>query len=79
MLLRVPVLAYSATAVPHTLGSAGVRFEEKDTLAEVGEMAHLLARPGPLREAVLKEQDQRLAALAPAAVEAALAGYLESL
>lgn len=79
MLLRVPVLAYSATAVPHTLGSAGVRFEDKAALAEVGEMAHLLARPGPLREAVLREQDERLAALAPAAVEAALRGYLESL
>jgi glycosyltransferase involved in cell wall biosynthesis len=79
MLLRVPVLAYSATAVPHTLGSAGVRFEDKSALAELGEMAHLLARPGPLREAVLREQDERLAALAPAAVEAALRGYLEGL
>jgi L-malate glycosyltransferase len=79
MLLRVPILAYAATAVPHTLGSAGVRFEDKSALAEIGEMAHLLARPGPFREAILREQDARAAAFAPAAVESALRGYLESL
>ncbi len=79
MLLRLPILAYSATAVPHTLGSAGVRFGDKSALAEVGEMAHLLARPGPFREAVLRGQDQRLSVFAPAAVEKALRGYLESL
>jgi glycosyltransferase involved in cell wall biosynthesis len=79
MIMRVPVLAYSATAVPHTLGSAGARFRDKSALAEVGELAHLLARPGPLREAVLREQDQRLLTFAPAAVESALRGYLESL
>jgi glycosyltransferase involved in cell wall biosynthesis len=78
MLLRVPVLAYSATAVPHTLGSAGVRFDDKGALAEIGEMAHLLARPGPFREAVLREQDARVFAFAPAAVESALRGYLEA-
>jgi L-malate glycosyltransferase len=79
MLLRVPILAYSATAVPHTLGSAGARFQDKSALAEVGEMAHLLAAPGPLRDAVLRTQDLRLSAFAPAAVESALRGYLESL
>jgi L-malate glycosyltransferase len=79
MILRVPILAYCATAVPHTLGSAGARFGDKSALAEIGEMAHLLARPGPLRESVLRGQDQRLLALAPAAVESALRDYLESL
>ena len=49
MLMRVPVLAYSAAAVPHTLGGSGVQFTRKD-LAEVGEMAHLLATDAALRE-----------------------------
>jgi L-malate glycosyltransferase len=78
MLMRVPVLAYDSTAVPHTLGGAGVTFSEK-ALPEVAEMAQRLAREGPLREAVLAGQDQRRAAFAPAAVESALRGYLDSL
>jgi L-malate glycosyltransferase len=78
MLMRVPVLAYSATAVPHTLGGAGVQFTEK-RLAEVGELAHLLATDPVRRAAVLAGQDRRLSAFAPATVESALRGYLESL
>jgi len=78
MLLRVPVLAYSMTAVPHTLGGAGVQFARKD-LAEVGEMAHLLATDEAMRRAVLERQDRRLTAFAPEAVETALRRYLESL
>jgi hypothetical protein len=74
----VPVLAYAATAVPHTLGGAGVTFTVK-VLPEVAEIAFRLARPGALRDAVLAGQDARLPALAPAAVEAALRGYMDSL
>jgi glycosyltransferase involved in cell wall biosynthesis len=78
MLMRVPVLAYDSTAVPHTLGGAGVLFAEK-RLPEMAEMASRLARPGPLRDTVLAGQDERLAAFAPAAVEATLRAYLGSL
>jgi len=78
MLMRVPVLAYSTTAVPHTLGGAGVQFTEK-RLAEVAEAAHLLVTDRALREAVLAGQDRRLPAFAPPAVERALRGYLDSL
>jgi glycosyltransferase involved in cell wall biosynthesis len=78
MLMRVPVLAFSAGAVPYTLGGAGVQFARKD-LAEVGEMAQLLATDGDLRRAVLAGQDRRLPAFAPDVVEKALREYLESL
>ena len=78
MLMRVPVLAYAATAVPHTLGTAGVQFTEK-RLAEVAELAHCLATNAGLRAAVLAGQDRRLPAFAPPAVEGMLKGYLESL
>jgi glycosyltransferase involved in cell wall biosynthesis len=78
MLMRVPILAYRATAVADTLGTAGVQFTEK-RVDEVAEMAHLLATDASLREGVLAGQDARLPAFAPAAVEAALRGYLESL
>ena len=78
MLMRVPVLAYRAAAVPDTLGPAGVQFTEK-RLDEVGEAARLLVTDQALRLAVLAGQDKRLEAFAPPAVEGALRAYVESL
>ena len=78
MLMRLPVVAYRCTAVGFTLGEAGVQFEEK-RLAEMAEAAHLLTTDSALRAQVLEGQDRRVAAFAPAAVEGALRGYLESL
>jgi glycosyltransferase involved in cell wall biosynthesis len=77
MLMRVPVLAYSAAAVPHTLGGAGVQFREK-RLAEVAETAHVLATDEALRGAVLAGQDRRLAAFAPERVLGSLRAFVES-
>jgi glycosyltransferase involved in cell wall biosynthesis len=77
MLMRVPVLAYSAAAVPHTLGGAGVQFSEK-RLAEVGELAHVLATDEALRAAVLRGQDRRLEAFEPERVLASLRSQLET-
>jgi glycosyltransferase involved in cell wall biosynthesis len=78
MLMRVPVLAYSATAVPHTLGGAGLQFREK-RLAEVAETAHALATDEALRAAVLERQDRRALDFAPERVLGQLRGYVESL
>lgn len=78
MLLDVPVLAYRTSAVPHTLGEAGVQFTEK-RVDEVAEMAHRLVTETALREAVLAGQRRRLQAFAPATVEASLKAYVESL
>jgi glycosyltransferase involved in cell wall biosynthesis len=78
MLMRVPVMAHAATAVPFTLGGAGVQFGEK-RIAEVAETAHALATDETLRERVLLGQDRRLAAFAPEAVRGALRTHLESL
>ena len=78
MLMRVPILAYSAAAVPHTLGGAGVQFTEK-RIPEVAEIARALSTDDRLRGEVLAGQDRRLAAFAPDAVEGALRGYMDSL
>jgi L-malate glycosyltransferase len=78
MLMRVPVLAYAAAAVPHTLGGAGVQFTEK-RLPEVAELAHALATEETLRAAVLAGQDERLEAFAPERVLGSLRSYLEAL
>jgi glycosyltransferase involved in cell wall biosynthesis len=78
MLMRVPILAYRATAVADTLGEAGVQFADK-TLAVMAEAAAALARPGPAREGVLRGQDERLRRFEPSAVRARLREYVESL
>jgi glycosyltransferase involved in cell wall biosynthesis len=78
MLTGVPVVAYRAAAVGDTLGGAGVQFAAK-RIDEMAEAAHLLVTDGALRGAVLAGQEKRLEALSPAAVEAALRGYLAAL
>jgi glycosyltransferase involved in cell wall biosynthesis len=78
MLMGVPVLAYSAAAVPYTLGGAGVQFTGKD-LAGVAELASALVRDESLRSAVLEEQRRRLSAFTSEAVEKTLRGHLDSL
>jgi len=78
MLMDVPVLAYRTSAVPDTLGDAGVQFTE-ERVDEVAEMAHRLATDAVLRGAVLAGQRRRLQAFAPETVEASLKAYVESL
>jgi glycosyltransferase involved in cell wall biosynthesis len=78
MLMDVPVLAYRSTAVPHTLGDAGVQFAHKD-FAVIAELGQRLLEDAGLRAQVLEGQRRRLQAFAPASVEAALRGYIESL
>ena len=55
-----------------------MQFTEK-RLPEVAEIAHALSTDERLRGEVLAEQDRRLAAFAPDAVEGALRGYVDSL
>ena len=59
MAMDVPVLAYSAAAVPDTLGGAGVQFAPKD-LEYAAELLGMLAFEESPREEVLAGQRQRL-------------------
>jgi L-malate glycosyltransferase len=78
MLMGIPVLARRAAAVPFTLGEGGVTFDGRE-IAEIGEMARALVTDQTLRGQVLAAQERRLTALAPAAVEADLVRFIESL
>jgi len=60
MAADVPVLAYSTTAVPDTLGGAGVQFAPKD-LEYAAELLGELAFNDPLRTQVIAGQRKRLA------------------
>jgi L-malate glycosyltransferase len=59
MATDVPVLAYSAAAVPETLGGAGVQFAPKD-LEYAAELAGALAFDDGLRAQVIAGQRRRL-------------------
>ncbi|MBD1905967.1 glycosyltransferase [Funiculus sociatus GB2-A5] len=59
MWFDVPVLAYKNTAVPETLGEAGVMFSSKEDLVQVAALAKLLVRDEILRSKVIKAQRSR--------------------
>jgi glycosyltransferase involved in cell wall biosynthesis len=59
MAMQVPVLAYSAGAVPDTLGGAGIQFAPKD-LEYAAELLGMLAFERSPREEVLAGQRKRL-------------------
>ena len=60
MATDVPILAYSAAAIPETLGGAGVQFFEKD-MEYAAELLGALAFDDQLRSRVIAGQRRRLA------------------
>jgi glycosyltransferase involved in cell wall biosynthesis len=60
MATDVPVLAYASTAVPETLGGAGITFSPKD-LEYAAEMLGLLVYDDGLRGSIIEGQRRRLA------------------
>jgi glycosyltransferase involved in cell wall biosynthesis len=71
MAAGVPVMAYASTAVPETLGGAGVLFAPKD-LEYAAELLGILAYDQDVREAVLAGQRRRLDDFAPPRIAARL-------
>ena len=71
MAADVPVLAYSAAAVPETLGGAGVQFAPKD-MEYAAELLGMLAFDDELRAQVIARQRQRLADFSDQRIESAL-------
>ncbi len=71
MATDVPILAYSAAAVPETLGGAGIQFFEKD-MEYAAELLGALAFDDRLRADVIAGQRRRLADFDDARIERAL-------
>jgi L-malate glycosyltransferase len=65
MAADVPVLAYGSTAVPDTLGGAGVQFMPKD-LEHAAELLGELAYNDEVRQRVIDGQRRRLEDFGPA-------------
>jgi glycosyltransferase involved in cell wall biosynthesis len=79
MWFDVPVLALAATAVPETLGAAGVLFAPDEALTTVAARAEQLTRDTDVRRAVIAAQRARRLDFTSAAVWPALARVVESL
>jgi glycosyltransferase involved in cell wall biosynthesis len=75
MAADVPVLAYSAAAVPETLGGAGVQFAPKD-LEHVAELLGALTFDDTLRQSVIAGQRRRLEDFGDDRIVAGLAALL---
>jgi glycosyltransferase involved in cell wall biosynthesis len=78
MYLDLPVLAYASTAVPLTLGGAGVLFNDKD-FEGLAEMADMLIKDQRLRSQVQKAQRERVKTFLEPNVRKLWATYLEAL
>jgi glycosyltransferase involved in cell wall biosynthesis len=72
---RVPVLAYNCTAVPYTMGNAGILINTK-RYDEIAEMIQLVVENHALREAVVKEQSAHLEHFQKEKIIATLCNYL---
>jgi glycosyltransferase involved in cell wall biosynthesis len=77
MAMDVPVLAYSAAAVPDTLGGAGVQFAPKD-LECAAELLGMLAFEDEPREGVLAGQRQRLNDFGDAVIQQRLSALISA-
>ena len=78
MAADVPVLAYSAGAVPETLGGAGVLFAPKD-LEFAAEMIGTLVYDHPVRDRIIDGQRRRVRDFAAPRVQARLTAVLAGL
>ncbi|WP_017319089.1 glycosyltransferase [Mastigocladopsis repens] len=59
MWFDVPILAYKSSAVPETLGEAGLMFTSKDDFVQVAALAKLLVKDKSLRAKVIAAQRKR--------------------
>ena len=59
MFFKIPVIAYNSTAVPYTLGNAGVLVNKKDYL-EIAELINVINSDTKLKNALIRNQNARL-------------------
>jgi glycosyltransferase involved in cell wall biosynthesis len=73
---QVPVLAYAATAVPHTMDGAGVLFEDKDPRHVAALMDAILSDP-TLQDAIVEGQTAAVRRLQAKDFRGTLLGFVE--
>jgi glycosyltransferase involved in cell wall biosynthesis len=66
---EVPVLAFKSSAIPETLGAAGMMFTTKQELGKVAVLAKMMVSDMDLREKVLAAQQRRRVDFLPTSVQ----------
>ena len=78
MYLDLPILAYRSTAVPYTLGDAGLIFNHKNYEA-LAEMVDILIKDNDLRTRLIQKQRERVQQFLEPQVKQQLGAYLDGL
>jgi len=79
MWFDIPILAFKASAVPETLGNAGLMFTSKNNWPELAAFAHLLVEDRSTREKLLAAQRKRRVDFLPAKIAPLLFAMVEKL
>ena len=75
MHLKVPIIAYNSTAIPYTLGGAGILVKVKN-IPEIAELCYHLANNQKLRRRIISTQQKRLRDFEPSKIEELLMNYI---
>jgi glycosyltransferase involved in cell wall biosynthesis len=78
MVFDLPIIAYNSTAVPYTLGGAGILINSK-RVDYITELVQIVALDKKLRERLLQGQRQRLKKFKAQNLEKFLLDYLKNL
>ncbi len=78
MIFDLPIVAYDCTAVPYTLGEAGILIKDK-RVDYIGELVHIVAHDNKLREEIIRGQRKRLKEFKDLELEKFLLKSLDSL
>ncbi|MDD2891106.1 MAG: glycosyltransferase family 4 protein, partial [bacterium] len=77
MYFNLPVVAYNSTAIPHTLGNAGVLINKKN-YAEVAELINIIVTDKKLNSQIIAKQKERLQEFTIEKNQSKLAKYIET-
>lgn len=79
MWFDVPIIAFKSSAVPETLGEAGLMFSDKNDMRGLAALAHLLVTDSALLEKLVRAQRRRRLEFLPEKVLPALIDMVEKL
>jgi glycosyltransferase involved in cell wall biosynthesis len=79
MWFDIPIFAFKASAVPETLGEAGLMFTDKNNWSELAAFAHLVVTDTALRGTLLQAQRRRRLAFLPEKISPLLMDMVEKL
>ncbi|MBN1223587.1 MAG: glycosyltransferase family 4 protein [Candidatus Aminicenantes bacterium] len=79
MIFDLPVVAYNCSAVPYTLGSAGVLVNDNMRVDQIGELVHTVAHDAELRSKIIRGQRRQLKTYKEKKQERSLIDFLENI